>query len=661
MGLAWTVCLGVLPALVACGGGGGGDAVPTAPPFAETAARYWVSGDSGSPARWVYQRVDGRAGHDATPVLKTVVDAGAQTQNGTVYRRFEHSLSLFDDAPETEYRRFDGRSIQALADLAGEFGLSLPARVYAEAPAPLVDGATTVVADETEHADFNGDGIADTLHIVARVNTARAAALSVPAGDFSDLLLLHTVITGTATDGASGQETMASATLSAWYAPGVGIVRRRFEDPGYAAPANTVTEELVGLDAGGLRAGLLPDETLLDGIGAGTDSSTPAGTAVAVGGGQVLALATEAGRLHAALHGPDGRLVWRGTALQAPDGSEWAAVTASFDGTDFRIVATHRRPYDSPAQAVVVAQRLRIDGSLRDGLAGVALQTGVPDATQTLTALRSAAKDGRLLLAWGRYDTTYVPVGPGLVTQRGYVIEARLFGASHEPVAGPAELAGGLPAAVGLRDDQFMLIGAPQDGGIATTLAVHVLSAVDGLPTATSPVVVDERLRQRVAPAFQTVGSDLWLSCSNRDPAAPDAAALTAMRLGRDGVLLDGTTSAPGQVLVTGDASSKAGGQLALGDVDHLLSWVEGWNNVKAVNFRSPVLDGTAPLPTTVLPLSMGGEAGVAGPSRHLLWSGAAGGAPGSLLVAWLDNQQTASTPSDRIVATWRLPRVVAP
>lgn len=646
--------LGAAALLAGCGGGGGGGGGTGGTPFADTASAYWVSATG---SRWVYQRVDRRSGHDTAPVLKTVVDAGEQTIDGAAYRRFEHSWSLFEDAPETEYRRFDGRSILNAADLAGEFGLSLPAQTYAEVPAPLVDGQTVTLAEQSASVDLNGDGRADSVRLVAQATIGRTASLSVAAGDFVDLLRVRTVITGTVTDGATGLSASASATLTAWYAPGIGIVKRIYEDPGFSAPENTVTEELVGIDAGGHRAGLLPGLTLLDDIGAGTDSSTPAATSIAMAGDRLIAVATRGATVQAAIRRFDGTLVWGGTVLQAPDGHEFGSVTASFDGNGFRVVGAHRRPFDSPAVTAVVAQRVGIDGTLADGASGSPLDTGIADATQTLGALRSAARDGRLLVAWGRFDTTYVPVGPGLVTQRGYVTEARLFDVANAPLAASLEVADGLPAAIGERDDQFMVTTMPQVNG-GTALGVRAVSAVDGLPVGTAATAIDARLLARTEPAFHRVGTELWLAWGSYDPAAGTAApSLTLARLGRDGALLDGTPAAPGRELVSTDAA-RGFGRVALGGASNLLAWTEGWDGLNGVPFDADVLTGSAPLSAQPMPLVVGDPLHAVGPSRSLLWSGAAGN---GLAVVWLDNLQSAGTPSDRVMATLMLPRLTAP
>lgn len=184
----WTPCLTAAWLLVGCGGGGsGGGAPPPPPPIADTASTFWVAGTGSS---WSYHLVDrrGASAGNAPTRLKTVQDRGEVSVAGRQVRHFEHSWSLFEAAPETEYRFFDGREIRGLLDAGALFGTALPAQDYAEVPAPLRDGETHTVVDRTEQIDVNFDGIADQLRIVVRTTLASQATLSVPAGDFRGVL-----------------------------------------------------------------------------------------------------------------------------------------------------------------------------------------------------------------------------------------------------------------------------------------------------------------------------------------------------------------------------------------------------------------------------------------------------------------------------------------
>ena len=652
---ALAATLGAAMLLASCGGGGSDDE-PGPAPFAQTAQAYWVSGTG---SRWVYQRTDARTGSNAGPVLKTVTDEGEQTVAGQAVRRFRHTWSLYGDTPEVELRRFDGSAILNVIDLGAAFGVPAPMQAYAEVPAPLVDGATVPIADSTQSADFNGDSKMDSLRIEVRATIGREAVLSTPAGDFRDVLRVRQTVVGTVADGASGQSASATVIQTSWYAAGVGVVKRVFEDPSFSAPGNTVTEVLVGLDAGGRRAGLLPGVSLLDDIGAGGDSRTPGAVGVAVGADRTMTVATRAGSVEGAVRTTDGGLVWRGQVLQAPEGHEFGPLSITFDGSDFRVVAAHRKPFDSLAQTTVRAQRVGVGGALRDGAAGMVLDTGILDTTQTVGALRTAAQAGRLLVAWGRYDTTYVPVAPGLVTQRGYVVEGRLYGADNAPLAPAFALSEGLPAAVGVRDDQFIVVPTQQVIS-AAVLRSWAVSAVDGVPVDPAGTVIDERLLARNAPTLQRVGDELWVSYGSypEDTLGQPSPTITLARLGRNGVLLDGTPAAPGRALVGPDAA-RGWGVAGLGGASNVLTWVEGWNTVKGTFFDASVLAGTTGLPSTSSTLTVGDPLQASGgPSRSMLWAGPAGA---GTMVVWLDNEQSAETPSDRVSATLILPRLPAP
>ncbi|MHC4451713.1 MAG: hypothetical protein ACYS0E_16510 [Planctomycetota bacterium] len=621
-----------------------------AQPLAANAADYWVSGTD---ARWIYLRTDGRAGADPTPMLKTVTDTGEEVIDGKTTRRFEHSLSLFENRPDIEYRHFDGRSIINIADFADTFGVNLPAASYTEVPAPLVDGRTVRIADRTEQIDIDGDGVVDSVRIEVDVTLGYLATFSVPAGDFIDVLTVDTVIVGTATNGATGASARAEGALAAWYAPGVGIIRRVFEHPQYAAPDNRVTEELVGLDAGGLRAGILPGLTLLDDIGDDASAGHPRKVRVAVGNDRTMTIATRTGTVQAAIHRFDESLVWRGVALSAPTGHWFGSVSASFDGTNFRVVAAHSKPFDSPAVRTVVVQRLAADGTLRDGTAGAVLETGIADNTETIGALRTAASQGDLLVTWGRYDRTNVPVGPGLVRSRGYVLEGRLFDAANVPMAPSFELAEALPAAVEVREDQFIVIPTQQVMGETALQAWAV--AGDGVPVSLAGNLIDERMLARIDLALHRADGELWLSYGSFDDdvLGPPEATITLARLGRDGVLLDGNPSAPGHELVQDDAR-RGVGTVGLGGNANVLAWREGYNALQATPFDEAVLVGAAPLPASEYPLLLHVPLQGAGPGRSLRWAGPAGT---GVMVVWLETD----TPSDRVMATLLLPRLSSP
>jgi hypothetical protein len=643
--------LGALLALAACSGGsgGGGSSAPVDTPFADTAAVWW---SAGSGAQWRYRMVDARAG--GRTVSKTVTDLGETVLGGRTVHRFDHSWSMFDNSTETEYRWFDGNSIRNVAASSDVPGWTGPLD-YAELPAPMKEGVAQSVYDASQAVDVDGDGRADTLRVQVTVTPTRVATLSVAAGDFRNVVSARQDIKVTITL-AAGASNSATAVLTTWYAPGVGIVRRVYVDPSATAPNDTVTEELVGVSVGSVRAGLLAPATVLDGIGWGGDSSAPPATAVVTAADRYLvATVAQAGTIEASIVDKAGAAVWRGTALTPPVGFRYGGVAAAWDGSDFRVVGVYAMPYTSPNVYTVQAQRVSTTGALRDGAAGTMLDTGVPDASHSLAALRVAARSGQVLAMWGRYDPTYVTVAPGLVNQRGYIAEGRLFGAQHQALSAKFDIGAGIPAALALREPQYIALALPQVLDARSLVAWAVDAG--GVPLGTTGSIVSSTATVKDAPMLSAAGSDLWLTWREWPQLGAPANTPRAARLGAGAALLDGAPDAPGRALLpAGDARAPLA-QPWIGRTQSMLGWIEGWNTVRATFFDTSLLAGGTALPTDAVTLSVDDPAGIAGAaSRAVLW---AGDFDGGTMIVWLDNVQTPGEASDRVQVVQLRPRLV--
>jgi hypothetical protein len=69
-------------------------------------------------------------------------------------------------------------------------------------------------------------------------------------------------------------------------------------------------------------------------------------------------------------------------------------------------------------------------------------------------------------------------------------------------------------------------------------------------------------------------------------------------------------------------------------------------------------LTGASQLPSTFTSIAPDVPGGVGGPSRAIVMAADIGPA---MLVGWLDNEQSAATPSDRVMFTLFFPRYTAP
>jgi hypothetical protein len=578
---------------------------------------------------------------------------GETVVDGRTVRRFEHSWSMFDSSTETEYRYFNGSEIRNLAVAA--VGEQTGTQDYAELPAPLREGMPQQLVDVSEQVDIDGDGLADTLRVQLTTTLARVATLSVPAGDFRNLVSARQAITVTVRLGGSGITASLTGSLTTWYAPSVGVVRRVFEDPSETAPNNVVIEELEGVSLGTTRAGLIPGVTVLDDIGFGNDSNTPALGTLALAGDRYLAVAVDPfGQVQGAIVAASGATLWRGTVLTLPPGLQFQSVAAAFDGTDFRVVATRHGVFTSPDSWALVSQRIGSSGELRDGGGGTVLDSGVADATQTLGSLRLAARNGQMLLNWGRFDPSLVQVSPGLVAPRGWVAEGRLYGAPGLPLAPRFELGAGQPAALAVRDDQYIAVNTSVLNGGGNLVAWAIDAA--GSPVGTAPQTVSSIAGVKDAVRLHDTGSALWVSWAEQGLSFPANPTLYAARLGRDAVLLDGTPAAPGRVLLPAGDQRNQEAVVGIGATQSLLAWREGWNTLRATRFDSALLTGGGALPLDRIDLVPDALDGASGTSRSPLFAGAF---DGGLLVAWIDNNQTINTPSDRVMVSLLRPRLV--
>lgn len=637
---SWTLLLG-LALLAACGGGGGGG--PQHRQIAASAVDYWAAAAGSS---WSYMQVDRRRPSGSETVLKTVTDRGPSPLGSLVAQEFDHSWSIFGYYPEIEYRYFESGAIRRIETIDVGFGLPVMAVDYAEVPAPLMDDATQTVVDQSFAVDVDGDDVADSVRIEMRNTLGLEATLSVAAGQFSDVLRSRQDLVVTVTQGSTGRQGVGQAVLTTWYAKGVGVVRRTYKDPADTQAGDSVTEELVGFAHGALRAGIVP-ALALDGIGHGSTSATPNGIASASGGGYTMTVASsEAGTVEGAIHDDSGVQVWRGTVLTPPAPYVFVDSAVTFDGVDFRVAAVRTILYNSPTEYAVVSQRLSAAGVARDGAGGVVLDTGIADNTQTLVWPRLASLQGELLVTWGRFDTSYVEVAPGLVRQVGYVVEGRRFDAQQQAIGASVSLGAGIPSTVVAYDNQYLLTAEPQVSG-ATEVTVWALDAA-GVPVAGTPVVVASSSTFKGEARLQASGGRLWLSFLEWTPQSVRSNQ-RLMRLGHDGVLLDGTPAAPGRALDLGGVDS--GLALALGSTRSALAWRSSYGGLSALQLDTASLTGTAPLPTQSTLIAAASPTGT-GDARHVIGGDECGAA---LCLFWLE--ESAAYTSDRVMVTRIYPR----
>lgn len=378
--------------LFGCGGGGGGGTAATV--IADTASAYWNDEATG---RWAFVQTDNRPGalsgriNLVTVGTKTVIDGNSVVE-------FNQSSSLVDGLEGVELRYFDGRTIYDFGAFDPSTGTPI-GESFVELPAPLLDGAATTVLDETVSfpaSSYDNDALPETLRLTITTTVGAEAARAVPAGSFSNVVRARTEIRATITLSGLGSSGTATSTLTTWYAPGVGPIRREYVDPDrYVA-----YEELSGVSLAAVKAGIVPGFVALDALGAA--DSNPAGIpSIATDGSNVFVVSRSAGASSPSVTGAilaaDGSSVWSGTVFTAgPETYLQLHTAAAYDGEAYQVF------WSQPSDGALVVQRVAPGG----GVLGPAAGTVVVPGSSSVSLIGTASNGSSLLVAWQRYDGT---------------------------------------------------------------------------------------------------------------------------------------------------------------------------------------------------------------------------------------------------------------
>lgn len=619
--------------LGACGGGGGDDgSVAPAVPIADSAALWWNAEPA---ARWTFDVTDARPAYPAKRVNLVTVD-GTVTVDGKTFTRFAHSSSIADAQPDEELRYFDGSSVFVAGDVSLDPTVPLIGS-YAELPAPLVAGVTTTVLDESEDFDVDGDGRLDfRLRLLVTVLLGTEANRSVPAGSFSNVLWARTTATATVTELTLNQSESATSIQTVWYAPGVGPIRRELidPDPSLDASNNFVVEELSGVSVAAVRAGKVPGFMALDAIGAGTDSGIAGIPAMASDGNGVLVVSganTASGvTLQGAILAADGIRSWNGTVISdGTSGSSSLLSAATFDGANYQAF------WVRPSDGALVGQRVSTAGALLGPLAGTPVGPAV--GSGTLGRIAAASNGTDVLLVWQRFvGGAWVTEGQ-LVNRNGENVPGGLFSLP----SGEADIA------VARLGPDFLMARASPSGSTVSFVRVGsngTLVDSDWIALAGSgPYATDPRVTPH--PDGVLVGWTSWAS----PPNAGIDNRILSRRIRFDGLQLDATDVAIDANPVTGRFGFALTGStqgLFAGWVrDLTLDAMQTADRARAA--RAPWAPGA---PSFGAPGSYWYTTPALQPPPDAYPVAVAAG--DRFVMAWLENLQTATTPSDRVVAT---------
>ena len=268
-------------ALGACGGGGGGDGGDA------SSAQEPVTLGAAGPGdvqnhlplavgnSWQF-RGTVVEGQTTTPTETTITVPGVRAVGGVSALVVRESVvagaqtTAFEDAMVK-----DANGVAVLASADDVLNSALVP--YWELRFPLVAGAEFVQIDRTDldfGQDLDADGRNERVSLYATVRVVGTESVTVPAGTFAGSVHVQRRLELTLRLSADGSAFDATETGNAWYAPGVGWVRRTSVAAGMGETL-TSDEQLTAYVVGGVARGAM-NSASLSSPNAGAAGSKPA-------------------------------------------------------------------------------------------------------------------------------------------------------------------------------------------------------------------------------------------------------------------------------------------------------------------------------------------------------------------------------------------------
>ena len=239
------LCVAILSA---CGGGGGDTAGPGSSPgpgtSGQTNADYFPLAVGN---RWLYDDdannpsqsdVVGTQliGNDTAMVVQTVEKTGT---SDSLYIRKANELVVVPKASDSP--------------------LSIAIGPLQRLRFPVVKGDRWVLVDKTLNAvlDFDRDGRYDTVTVHGDATVLGFETVTTPAGTYSLVAHVQTVLTSKATLTSNGQTAIVTSTSDDWYAPDIGPIRNVTNTVGPASNT-TITTTVIGWRVGSKRSESVP-------------------------------------------------------------------------------------------------------------------------------------------------------------------------------------------------------------------------------------------------------------------------------------------------------------------------------------------------------------------------------------------------------------------
>lgn len=401
--------------------------------------------------------------------------------------------------------------------------------------------------------DLDDDGINESADLRSVVAVAGFEAVTVPVGTFSDCARLERTLTVTITLSSNRAQVIATDAGTAWFAPGVGWVKRVETT---TIPSlnltETITEELVGFSVGGIGRGILPGFTLTGDVTSaigfdGTNYLLVSSRDLPVPGGLFGRIASDSGQVI-----NDFQITTAG-----------ANPAVSYDGSNYLVT------FDRDGQ--IFGSRVSPTGMVLDGPSGFQISTSLPGASTNFSS--ASAFDGvNYLVVWNKFVADNYEIFGCRVTPAGQVLdEFVIFSASGEQVF-PSIAFDGTNYMVAWRDTRTGS-GPSADTDIFGTRVTPSGGILDpgGIAIVTAPGFQGDQ------PQIAFDGTNyfvVWSDIQTLGVSPPVDGRIMGRRISTGGTLLGGTADSAGIAITTIRSSHSP--TLAFDGTDFMVAWAVG-------------------------------------------------------------------------------------
>ena len=563
----------MLVGLVSCGGGGGGGGGggdgSTPPPTTNVTGNGFAPasgpGDTssyfpvGTQDRWDFDYTTNDPSAPAPTGSASIEVTGTKTVQGVAATVFTHTDASVSGSFD-QYFSLSNGGVTALGNTDSGDSISPLIIPYVQLLFPVGIGQVSNVVAQNLAFGSDTSGKPITLDLTQTISNAAMESVDVPAGTFASALRQTTIIAATAHDGS--QSTAVAGNDTTWYVAGVGEVK---DQTNVTGPGTSVTSsnELRRYFVNGKWHGIglnSLDYTLVTTGCAGSSAPAPAVTSdgtnfLIVAYACTDASGTALSNWEGVLAGPDGTVLntFNITPPAAVSGTQpFLHAVAGFDGTHYLVVYEDvSASFNTvPLQSIV----LGTDGSVVSGPTMVG--TGLTPADNSTSDREALGFDGtRFLLIYADGASP-----PGTLSQMSGMFLTAATGQAAGSVFTISQVQGGAHESPAISWDgtNYLVVWAdsgtsPQGlHGMRISAAGVLLDATPfALVDLSTAVLIDGCCDLEPTVAFD--GTNYLVAY--RDPRGTSGvsglnhASISAVRVSKAGVLLDGTSTTAGIVV----------------------------------------------------------------------------------------------------------------